>query len=107
MRVGFSFDHLVGNREQRRRNVDAERLSRLQVDDEFELARLYDRQVRWSLALEDAADINPELVIFVESRPIAHQAASFRIVAIGKNRGYGVACRQTQELGTAVAEKRM
>ena len=35
------FDHLVGAREQRLRHIQAERLSRLQVDDEFELARLY------------------------------------------------------------------
>src|ERR1700730_2893475 len=32
-----SFDHLVGECEQRRRDVDAERSRRLQVDDQFEL----------------------------------------------------------------------
>ena len=33
------FDHLVGAREQRGCNIDAENLCRLQVDDEIELAR--------------------------------------------------------------------
>ena len=40
-----SFDHLVGAGEQRRRNGDAERPGRLQVDDELEFGRLLDRQV--------------------------------------------------------------
>jgi len=38
-------NHLVGAREQRRRNGDAERPGRLQVDDELEFGRLLDRQV--------------------------------------------------------------
>ena len=37
------FDHLVGAGEQRSWNVDAKRLSRLQVDDELELGRQLDR----------------------------------------------------------------
>jgi hypothetical protein len=40
-KVAPLLDHLVGAGEQRRRHLNAERLSRLQVDDEFELARLY------------------------------------------------------------------
>src|SRR5262249_38410863 len=98
--------HYVGEREQSRRNVDAERFSRLQVDDEFELARLHDRQVGRSLAFEDAAGIDAELVILLKGRSIAHQPARFGIVAIGKNRGYRVARCKGQELGTTVAEKR-
>ena len=34
------FDHLVGDGEQRRRNLKAERLGRLQVNDELEFGRL-------------------------------------------------------------------
>jgi hypothetical protein len=34
MRV-FSFDHLVGAHQERRRHVEAERLCRLQVEDRF------------------------------------------------------------------------
>ena len=41
-----SFDHhLVGNREQSRRHLDAKRSRRFQVDDEFEFGRLQHRQV--------------------------------------------------------------
>src|SRR5499427_10301117 len=40
-----SFDHLVGAGEQRRRHVNAERLSGFQVDHQFEFGRLLDWQV--------------------------------------------------------------
>jgi hypothetical protein len=39
------FDHLVGAREQRGRNGEAERLCGLQIDYQLELGRLLDRQV--------------------------------------------------------------
>ena len=55
-----SFDHLVGDGEQRGRHVDAERPGRLQVDDELELGRLQHRQVGRLLALEDAAGIDAD-----------------------------------------------
>src|SRR5262249_561548 len=41
-----SFDHLVGAGEQRRWHVEAERSGGRQIDDQFELSRLHDRQVR-------------------------------------------------------------
>ncbi len=43
------------------RHLDAERPSRLQVDDELEFGRLQDRQVCGLGALEDAADIGADL----------------------------------------------
>ena len=40
------FDHLVGDGKQRRRHVQAERLSGFKIDYQFELGRLFDRQFR-------------------------------------------------------------
>ena len=51
--------------EQRRRNGEAERPGGLEVDDQFELGRLLDRQVGGLRALENAADIDAGLTIRV------------------------------------------
>src|SRR5262249_5739722 len=52
-----SFDHLVGEREQLVRHVEAERLGGLHVDGQLVLRRRLYRQGGWFLALEDAIDI--------------------------------------------------
>ena len=52
------FDHVIGNREDTRRNSQAKRLRGFQVDDEFKLGRLHYRQVGGLGALEDAAGID-------------------------------------------------
>ena len=56
-------DHLVGEREQRRRHSDAEHPGGLGIDDELALGLLYNRQVRRLSALENAAGICAELTI--------------------------------------------
>jgi hypothetical protein len=53
------FDYLIGEREQRRGNLEAERLGGLEVDNEFELCRLQDRQIGGFRSLENPADTTP------------------------------------------------
>src|SRR5262245_38740281 len=51
------FDHLVGAGEQRRRRLDAERLSGVEVDDQLDFRGLLDRQIAGLLAAQNAIDI--------------------------------------------------
>jgi hypothetical protein len=50
-------DHLVGGHLQRQRQLEAECLGRLEVDDKLEFRRLLYRKVRWSFAFEDAVHV--------------------------------------------------
>src|SRR5262245_42202804 len=79
--VGNSLDHLVGDGEQRRWNRDAKHPRGLGVDDQLELRRLHDRQVRRLCALEDAADIAADLASrVVRVASVAHQPPNFGVV---------------------------
>jgi hypothetical protein len=69
-----SFDHLVGEREQRRRNFEAERPGRLHVDDKLEFGRLQDREVGGLRALEDLTGVDADPTKHVQPiGPVAHQ----------------------------------
>src|SRR5262249_25291782 len=61
--LASSLDHLVGEREQLGRKLDAERFGGLEIDDELELSRLHHRQVGRLLALEDATGVHAKLAI--------------------------------------------
>src|SRR5262249_47448424 len=61
-----SLDHLVGAGKHARRNVEAERLGCLQVNDEFVLGRRLYRQVSWLLTLEDAIDVAGGAPVWVD-----------------------------------------
>jgi hypothetical protein len=50
-------DHLVGAQQQRRRDREAERLGGFEIDDELELGRLLDGEIRRSRTLEDLVDV--------------------------------------------------
>src|SRR5262245_19090089 len=69
------FDHLVGAREKRRRNGEAECLDGLQVDDRLVLGRRLHRQVAGFLALKNADVVGraPELIDGIS--PIGGQTA--------------------------------
>src|SRR5262249_36401277 len=60
------FDHLVGEREQRWRHLEAERLCGLEVDRELVLGRRLYRQVGRLLALEDAVDVSGGVPVLVK-----------------------------------------
>ena len=63
-------------------------LAVLRVDDQLELGRLHDRQVRGLGALEDAAAIDADLTTRIrQARSVAHQPAGFGILSRAKCRG--------------------
>src|SRR5450631_2463087 len=100
------FDHLVSDREQPWRHLDAERSRRLKVDDELELSRLHHRQIRWLRALEDATGVDAGLPKSVRNAgSVAHQPAGCREFTDPKSRRNPVARRQSSELHAAIEEE--
>src|SRR5262249_61767817 len=69
-------DHLVGNGKQCRRNVEAERTGRLEVDHELELSRLHERQIGWPLALENAGGVDAGLTVGIQIELAGRGASS-------------------------------
>src|SRR6516162_3397652 len=92
LRLAHSLDHLVGNREQRWRNGEAERLRSLEIDDQFELCRLHHRKVGRFGTLENPADIYAGLAIGVRKvRSIAHQTTACGVLPQIVDRGNRIA----------------
>src|SRR5215471_14801179 len=76
---GNSLDHLIGLREQARRDGHPDRPRRRQIDDQLELGWLHDGHVGRFLAFENAAGIDATLAIAPEvTRSITHESADFR-----------------------------
>src|SRR5262245_66035288 len=88
------FDHLVGEREELVRHVQAERPRGLEVDDQLELGRQYDRKVSWLVPPENTTGIDAGLMIGIcAARSVTHQAACFGTLAIRAARGQCIPCR--------------
>ena len=72
------FDHLVGGFEQGLWHGQAERLRGLEIDDEFELGRLYNRKLRGAFPLQHASGIEADLVpCLCPAGAVAYQPTSF------------------------------
>ena len=72
-----SFDHLVGADEQRRWNVDAERLCGLEVDEQLDFGGLLHREIGGLLAPQYPATVSPgHSVGLREAAAVAEQTAS-------------------------------
>jgi hypothetical protein len=100
------FDDLVGGHEQFVGHSEAEHPGGLMIDDELELARLHDRQVRGLRALEDAAGIEAALAPRIHNvGSIVHQPADFGKIPHGICRGQRVARRQLDQLSTPAVKE--
>jgi hypothetical protein len=55
-----SLDHFVGACDERRRHLEAERFGGLEIDDEFDLGRHFDRKVGGLGAAQNAIDVASE-----------------------------------------------
>jgi hypothetical protein len=79
---GPLFDHLVGDRQDARRNSQAKRFCSFQVDDKTETSRQRDWKVRRCSTLQDAAGIKAALAeLFGQARAITDQAARYDVFA--------------------------
>src|SRR5262245_1249609 len=102
----FSLDHLVGGGAERRRHGEAKHPGRLRVDDQLELARLHDRQVRGFGALEDATGIIADLTIHIHDvASVGHQPAGLGISTVRIYGGEPMAPRQEGQLDTPSVEE--
>ena len=88
------------------RHGEAERLGGVQVDHQFKLGRLLDRQIGGLRALEDLPGVDADLAMHAgKAGSIADQAAcqgGFTPFVDGRN---GMVCRQCDELGAAAVEE--
>src|SRR5258706_14710640 len=102
-----SFDHLVGEREQRWRNFDAECLGSVQIDEELDLGDLLNWQVGRLVAFQNSAGINASLPVrFRSASSITQQPAGRDELAGVKDRDDRMSDRQCGKLTASAEEER-
>ena len=105
---GSLFDHLVGACKQRRRYCEAERLGGLQIKNEVERGRLYDRQIRRLGTFENPASIDADLMIRIrKAGSVAHQTPGYGELPKLINRWHRMARCQRDELVAPAEEERI
>src|SRR6266478_8079748 len=104
----LSFDHLVGTSEQRGRQVKAECLCGLEVDDQLEFGRLFDWDVAGIRAAQNLVDIvGGALEQVREARSIGHQASPFDLFPVAVNGRHARSERQGIDASAADTYQRI
>src|SRR5215470_16871618 len=99
------FDDFVGGGEQRRRHGQAERLGRLDVDNQLELGGLLHRQVGGFLAFKNATGVAAEQTGgYTKCATVAHEAPGRSEGSGLVDSGYRVADGQSSKILDSVAE---
>jgi hypothetical protein len=79
MRGASSFDHLVGAGEKRRRKIESDCLCRPKIHDQFELGRLFDRELSRFCSAQNFYSLPCQLPEnFSEARTVSKQSAFLR-----------------------------
>jgi hypothetical protein len=103
----FSLDHLVGDRQERRRDHESQRFCRLEIDHKLELCRAFDGQVGGLGALKDLVDEpGGASKRLNQAGPVGHEATSRCFVAQVAHDRYSALERSLRHLNTVGEEHR-
>jgi len=89
-----SLDHLISRDLQALRHLETKRFRCLQIEHEFKLRPLHDRQLGGLCSLKDSTGVEPNLAVGIHlAGAVAHQAANLdklAVKAVGESGGYGM-----------------